>query len=139
MKNATASDQKGGFVLGMVVGLLLGLAIALGVALYVAKVPIPFVDKVPQRSAEADEAEARAHKDWNPNAKLPGGTVPRAPAASGVVGGAPTGAPSAAPSNPSAIPPNAPAAPNPAAPASTRGSGESGRHASQPTRRANSR
>jgi cell division protein FtsN len=86
MKNATASDQKGGFVLGMVVGLLLGLAIALGVALYVAKVPIPFVDKVPQRSAEADEAEARAHKDWNPNAKLPGGTVPRAPTASGVVG-----------------------------------------------------
>ena len=124
MKNATASDQKGGFVLGMVVGLLLGLAIALGVALYVAKVPIPFVDKVPQRSAEADEAEARAHKDWNPNAKLPGGTVPRAPAASGVVGSAPTGAPAAAPSNPSAIPPNAPAAPNPAAPASTAAAGK---------------
>lgn len=111
MKNATASDQKGGFVLGMVVGLLLGLAIALGVALYVAKVPIPFVDKVPQRSAEADEAEARAHKDWNPNAKLPGGTVPRAPTASGVVGASPGSAPSTAPG---AAAPTAQAAANPA-------------------------
>ncbi|MBN8506818.1 MAG: hypothetical protein J0L58_20315, partial [Burkholderiales bacterium] len=63
--------EKGGFVLGMVVGLLLGLAIALGVALYVAKVPIPFIDKVPQRTAAEDEADAQAHKNWNPNAKLP--------------------------------------------------------------------
>ena len=73
---------------------------------------------------QVDIDKLRAHKDWNPNAKLPGGTVPRAPAASGVVGSAPTGAPSAAPSNPSAIPPNAPAAPNPAAPASTAAAGK---------------
>jgi cell division protein FtsN len=84
MKNG---NQKGGFVVGLIVGLLLGLAIALGVALYVAKVPIPFVDKVPQRSIEADEAEARQHKNWNPNANLPGAGKggARATAASGVV------------------------------------------------------
>ena len=46
--------QRGGFVLGMVVGLLIGLALALGVALYVTKVPVPFIDKVPQRTAEQD-------------------------------------------------------------------------------------
>lgn len=101
-------DQKGGFVLGMVVGLLLGLAIALGVALYVAKVPIPFIDKVPQRSSAEDEADAKAHKDWNPNAKLPGGTLPRTPAASGVLA-APTGG---------VPPPTAPTAQAAATPAS---------------------
>lgn len=81
------SSEKGGFLLGLIVGLLLGLAIALGVALYVAKVPIPFVDKVPQRSAEQDAQEAAANKNWNPNANLPGGgkTVARPAAASGVV------------------------------------------------------
>ena len=50
--------QRGGFALGVVVGLLVGLALALGVALYVTKVPVPFVDKVPQRTAEQDAAEA---------------------------------------------------------------------------------
>ncbi|MGS0756579.1 hypothetical protein ACVBEH_19240, partial [Roseateles sp. GG27B] len=33
---------------GLIVGLLLGLAVALGVALYITKVPIPFINKVPQ-------------------------------------------------------------------------------------------
>lgn len=75
--------QKGGFGLGMVVGLLLGLALALGVALYVTKVPIPFVDKVPQRSAELDAVEAAANKNWDPNAGLNGGKS--RVAASGVV------------------------------------------------------
>ncbi len=99
-----SKDQKGGFVLGMIVGLLLGLAIALGVALYVAKVPIPFVDKVPQRSNEADAAEAKANKDWNPNANLPGAgkNAPR-PAASGVVAPPPLAAqPTVAASAPAA-------------------------------------
>lgn len=101
-KNKDRKDQRGGFVLGLIVGLLLGLAIALGVALYVAKVPIPFIDKVPQRSAEADAQEAQQHKDWNPNANLPGtGKPPTRPAAvaSGVVAPPPpaaTGASSAA-------------------------------------------
>lgn len=38
--------QRGGTFGGLLVGLLLGLAIAVGVALYVAKSPIPFIDKV---------------------------------------------------------------------------------------------
>ena len=46
------TSQRGGFVLGMVVGLLIGLAVALGVALYITKAPIPFINKVPQRTAE---------------------------------------------------------------------------------------
>ena len=42
--------QRGGFVIGLIIGLLIGLALALGVALYVTKVPVPFVNKVPQRT-----------------------------------------------------------------------------------------
>lgn len=61
-------SQKGGFVLGLIVGLLVGLAVALGVALYITKVPIPFVNKVPQRTAEQDAAEAERNKNWDPNA-----------------------------------------------------------------------
>lgn len=103
MKSSTAkSHEKGGFVLGLIVGLLLGLAIALGVALYVAKVPIPFIDKVPQRSAEEDAKEAAANKNWNPNANLPGAgkaPAPRAPAASGVIA-APAAASGPGPASP---------------------------------------
>lgn len=64
--------QRGGFLMGMVVGLIAGLAVALGVALYVTKVPIPFVNKVPQRTAEQDAAEAERNKNWDPNAPLHG-------------------------------------------------------------------
>lgn len=67
---------RGAFLPGLVAGLLIGLALALGVALYVTKVPVPFVDKVPQRSAESDAEEARRNKDWNPNAAL-GSKAPR--------------------------------------------------------------
>ena len=56
--SAFPARQRGGFLIGLVVGLLVGLALALGVALYVTKVPIPFVNKVPQRTAEQDAAEA---------------------------------------------------------------------------------
>ena len=62
--------QRGGFALGLIVGLLAGLALALGVALYVTKVPVPFVNKVPQRSAEQDAAEVERNKNWDPNAAL---------------------------------------------------------------------
>lgn len=65
-------SQRGGFFLGMIVGLLIGLALALGVALYVTKVPLPFVDKVPQRTAEQDAAEAEHNKNWDPNSPLYG-------------------------------------------------------------------
>ena len=66
------SRQGGGFMTGLIIGLLIGLAIALGVALYVAKVPVPFLDKVPQRTAEQDLAEQEKNKNWQPNAPLAG-------------------------------------------------------------------
>ena len=65
-------SQRGGFFLGMIVGMLIGLALALGVALYIAKVPLPFIDKVPQRTAEQDAAEAEKNKNWDPNNPLYG-------------------------------------------------------------------
>lgn len=103
-------SQRGGFGLGLIVGLLLGLAVALGVALYVTKVPIPFVDKVPQRSAEQDEAEAKANKDWNPNAPLSAGHAKaRATVASGVVAPPPASQP-ATPAPGPAVTPAAPVA-----------------------------
>lgn len=64
------TSQRGGFALGLIVGLLTGLALALGVALYVTKVPVPFINKVPQRTAEQDAAEAERNKHWDPNAPL---------------------------------------------------------------------
>jgi cell division protein FtsN len=80
------SRQGGGFMTGLIIGLLIGLAIALGVALYVTKVPVPFLDKVPQRTAEQDLAEQEKNKNWQPNAPLAGKNparpvaVPEAPA-----------------------------------------------------------
>ena len=38
-------------------------------ALYVTKVPVPFINKVPQRTAEQDAAEAERNKNWDPNAR----------------------------------------------------------------------
>jgi cell division protein FtsN len=79
------TSQRGGFALGLIVGLLIGLALALGVALYVTKVPAPFVNKVPQRTAEQDAAEAARNKTWDPNAPLAGKSPvirPPTPAAS---------------------------------------------------------
>lgn len=80
-------QQRGGFAIGLIVGLLLGLALALGVALYVTKVPVPFINKVPQRSADQDAAEIERNKNWDPNSPLYGknpahpAPVPAAPAA----------------------------------------------------------
>ena len=68
--------ERGGLLLGLVFGLLLGLGIALAVALYVTKAPIPFVNKVPPRTAEQDAAEAARNRNWDPNAPL----APRTPA-----------------------------------------------------------
>ena len=75
------SRQRGGFAMGLIVGLLIGLALALGVALYVTKVPVPFVNKVPQRTAEQDAAETEKNKNWDPNAPLSGKARRSAPAA----------------------------------------------------------
>jgi len=103
-----AAPQRGGFVLGLVVGLLVGLALALGVALYITKAPVPFVNKVPQRTAEQDSAEAERNKNWDPNAPLVG--KPAKPAAGASASAAASGgaaavatAPAAPPRDPAAI------------------------------------
>ena len=91
------TSQRGSFALGLIVGLLAGLALALGVALYITKVPVPFINKVPHRSAEQDAAEAVRNKDWDPNAPLAGKNPakpapPPVAAASGTVDSQPAGA-----------------------------------------------
>jgi cell division protein FtsN len=107
--------QHGGFALGMVAGLLVGLALALGVALYITKAPIPFVNKVPQRTAEQDTAETERNRSWDPNAPLGGKNAPRPGAdgsGAGSTAGAPTPVPSATPSvTPSVLPPGIATAP----------------------------
>jgi len=114
----TMATQRGGFLVGLVVGLLIGLAAALAVALYVTKVPLPFINKVPQRTAEQDAAEVERNKNWDPNAAL-GSKAPAKPAATG---GAPPPvlppAPSPAPVTAAAPPPAASvaSAPKPARP-----------------------
>jgi cell division protein FtsN len=106
------SAGRGGFAVGFVVGLLIGLAIALGVALYVSKVPVPFVNKVPQRTAEQDAAEAERNKGWDPNAGLTGKPATRPPA------------PAPAPASPAAPPPTAASsAPRPSAAAASAAAG----------------
>lgn len=93
-------SQRGGFALGLIVGLLIGLALALAVALYVTKVPVPFVNKVPQRTAEQDAAEQEKNKNWDPNAGLAHkpGAKPATPAGSAPAGGSPAAAaPASAP------------------------------------------
>lgn len=100
------TSQRGGFAIGLIVGLLLGLALALGVALYVTKVPVPFIDKVPQRTAEQDAAEAERNKNWEPNAPLAG--KPAARGASAAVVSQVPAAPGTA--RAPAIPPPLPAA-----------------------------
>ena len=94
-------NQRGGFFLGMIVGLLVGLSLSLGVALYIAKVPVPFVNKVPQRSAEQDAAEAEKNRNWDPNSGLSNRAPRPAPGASAAV----PPPPAAVPSSPAVPPP----------------------------------
>jgi cell division protein FtsN len=84
-------SQRGGFVMGLIVGLLLGLGLALAVALYVTKAPVPFVNKVPQRTPEQDAAEIERNKNWDPNAPL--ANKPSARASAPVSGAIPTAPP----------------------------------------------
>jgi cell division protein FtsN len=65
-------QQRGNTVVGFILGLVVGLALALGVAVYVTKVPVPFLNKGMNRSADQDAAEAQKNKDWDPNAPLYG-------------------------------------------------------------------
>lgn len=64
--------QRGNIVIGIIIGIVLGLAAALAVAVYVTKVPVPFLNKGPSRSAEQDAAETRKNQNWDPNAPLYG-------------------------------------------------------------------
>lgn len=66
------TQQRGSTVVGFIIGLVVGLAIALGVAVYVTKVPVPFLNKGMNRSADQDAAEEKKNKDWDPNAPLYG-------------------------------------------------------------------
>jgi cell division protein FtsN len=86
LSDLSTQRQRGGTAMGVIVGLLVGLGLALAVALYVTKVPVPFVNKVPQRTAEQDAAEIERNRNWDPNAKLGGAAATKPPAA---VGGAP--------------------------------------------------
>ena len=88
--------QRGNLVLGLIIGVVIGLAAALAVAVYVTKVPVPFMNKGQNRTADQDAAEARKNKDWDPNAPLYGKNPVRpAPAASGAVSEGPAAAASA--------------------------------------------
>jgi len=100
------SSQRGGFAIGLIVGLLLGLALALGVALYVTKVPVPFINKVPQRTADQDAAETERNKNWDPNAPLankPAGKAAAPASAPAATAPAATRAPPAAAATPAAV------------------------------------
>jgi cell division protein FtsN len=109
-KQPPRQAQRGGFFLGLIVGLLVGLAMALGVALYISKVPVPFVNKVPQRTAEQDAAEAEKNKNWDPNNGLYGrnpakpSSSPDSPAAASSSTATPASAPLLPPPPASATP-----------------------------------
>ena len=76
-------QQRGGTLLGFIIGVVVGLGAALAVAVYVTKVPVPFVNKVQNRSVDQDVEESRKNRDWDPNAPLYGKNPakPVAPAA----------------------------------------------------------
>ena len=117
-KNSNRDLQRGGFAVGLIIGLLIGLALALGVALYVTKVPVPFVNKVPQRTPSQDAAEAEKNKNWDPNSPLYGKNPAKpAPPASGPLIAPATGLPSTTPTPPPAVAtvPATPSARDPAA------------------------
>jgi len=125
LKQSRRGPQRGGFAIGLVVGLLAGLVVALAVAWYVNQVPVPFIDKLPQRTAEQDAAEAERNRSWDPNAPLSLNSAARAavpaagPAAAPGVAAAPMKAPPLPGAATAAVapvaPPAAPAAPAPKA------------------------
>ncbi|MDO9313014.1 MAG: SPOR domain-containing protein [Burkholderiaceae bacterium] len=96
------SRQRGGFFIGVIIGLLIGLALSLGVALYVTKVPVPFLDKVPQRTEQQDAAEREKNKNWDPNAPL-AGKNPAKPASAVAAASAPASNATATTRDPASI------------------------------------
>ena len=116
-----ARRQRGGTFLGVILGIVFGLAAALGVAIYVAKVPVPFVNKATSRTTGQDAAEAEKNRDWDPNAALRGKNGARPSAPGGVSSGS-----VAAPPEPAPIPAPAEVA-RPASPASAPRTAEAAR------------
>jgi cell division protein FtsN len=85
--------QRGNVIVGIIIGVVLGLAAALAVAVYVTKVPVPFLNKGPSRSAEQDAAESRKNQNWDPNAPLYGKNPAKPlPPAPGIAASAPAAA-----------------------------------------------
>jgi cell division protein FtsN len=103
MSAAWVKGQRGGFAMGLVAGLLVGLAVALAVALYITKAPIPFVNKVPLRTAEHDTAEAERNRTWDPNAPLGGKPAPNPQAAAQAAAASAAAAAAAASGAPPAV------------------------------------
>lgn len=100
--------QRGGTFLGLILGAIVGLAVALAVAIYVAKVPVPFLNKAATRSTHQDAAEAERNRDWDPNAALRGRGAANMPAPSGgAVAPLPEPAPIPAPATAPVLPPPA--------------------------------
>ncbi|QTD45845.1 SPOR domain-containing protein [Ottowia testudinis] len=116
---ARQAQRGGSTFLGIILGVVVGLAAALGVAIYVAKVPVPFVNKNTSRTSGQDAAEAEKNRDWDPNSPLRGrnGARPSAPnsgVATGSVAPAPGTAPIPAPAEITRTTPRAPVVPAPA-------------------------
>jgi cell division protein FtsN len=95
--------QRGSLLVGLVIGLLM----ALVVALYITKAPVPFVNKVPARTAEQDAAEAARNRDWDPNAPLAG----KNPSMPHMAASEPAVLPPAAASDAAALPATPPSGP----------------------------
>lgn len=97
------TKQRGNTFVGIIIGVVIGLAAALAVAVYVTKVPVPFLNKAPGRSAEQDAAESRKNQNWDPNAPLygknPAKPLPPAPGIPASSAAAP-----AAPASEAAVP-----------------------------------
>ncbi|TWO68276.1 sporulation protein [Caenimonas sedimenti] len=88
--------QRGSVIVGVIIGVVLGLAAALAVAVYVTKVPVPFLNKGPSRTAEQDAAETKKNQNWDPNAPLYGKNPAKAASAPAASASAPAAAASTA-------------------------------------------
>ena len=117
--NMMKTKQRGGTFLGIILGVMVGLAAALGVAIYVAKVPVPFVNKNTSRTSGQDAAEAEKNRDWDPNAPLRARNGAK-PATTGTVSGSVAPAPAPAPIPPPILAPAEVARPAPAPPSAPR-------------------